>query len=95
MQIDCPEDLFEFIFELLSKIDMVKLENNFVFKGDYSDKVYYKSFFDIDERVIDITNVIILSSDKNYKINTEKSKKIEELNVDIKQYLNDFYKYGL
>lgn len=70
-------------------------ENNLVFKGDYSDKVYYKSFFDIDERVIDITNVVILSSDKNYKINTEKSKKIEELNVDIKQYLNDFYKYGL
>ena len=65
-------------------------ENNFVFKGDYSDKVYYKSFFDIDERVIDITNVVIISSDKNYKIDIEKSKKVEELNVDIKSILRDF-----
>ncbi len=65
-------------------------ENNFVFKGDYSDKIYYKSFFDIDERVIDITNVVIISSDKNYKIDIEKSKKVEELNVDIRSILRDF-----
>ena len=65
-------------------------ENNFVFKGDMSDSVYYKSFFDIDERVIDITNVVIISSDKKYKISS-KTEKIENLGIDIKQYLNDCY----
>ena len=66
-------------------------ENNYVFKGDYSDEVYYKSFFNIDERVIDITNVIIISTDKEYKINSD-TKKIEKLNIDITKYLKDFYK---
>ncbi len=66
-------------------------ENNYVFKGDYSDEVYYKSFFNIDERVIDITNVIIISTDKEYKINND-TNKIEKLNIDITKYLKDFYK---
>ena len=66
-------------------------ENNYVFKGDYSDEVYYKSFFNIDERVIDITNVIIISTDKKYKINSD-TPKIEKLNIDISKYLKDFYK---
>ena len=66
-------------------------ENNYVFKGDYSDEVYYKSFFNIDERVIDITNVIIISTDKEYKINSD-TNKIEKLNIDITKYLKDFYK---
>ncbi|MBQ8887466.1 MAG: hypothetical protein IJY61_07190 [Candidatus Gastranaerophilales bacterium] len=66
-------------------------KNNYVFKGDYSDEVYYKSFFNIDERVIDITNVIIISTDKEYKIGND-TEKIEKLNVDIDMYLKDFYK---
>ena len=65
-------------------------ENNYVFKGNTSDRVYYKSFFDIDERVIDITNVVIISSDKKYKVSSE-TEKIENLGIDIKQYLNDCY----
>lgn len=65
--------------------------NNYVFKGDYSDEVYYKSFFNIGERVIDITNVIIISTDKKYKINSD-TNKIEKLNIDITKYLKDFYK---
>ena len=64
--------------------------HNFLFKGDTSDKVYYKAFFNIDERVIDITNVVIISSDKNYKI-SKNTQKIEQLGIDIKQYLNDCY----
>ena len=64
--------------------------HNFIFKGDTSDKVYYKSFFNLDERVIDITNVVIISSDKNYKI-SKNTQKIEQLGIDIKQYLNDCY----
>ncbi len=64
--------------------------HNFIFKGDTSDKVYYKAFFNIDERVIDITNVVIISSDKDYKI-SKNTQKIEQLEIDIKQYLNDCY----
>ncbi len=66
-------------------------ENNYVFKGDYSDKVYYKSFFNIEERVIDITNVIIISSYKAFEIQKNKDaiNKITSLNIDIGNYLND------
>ena len=64
--------------------------HNFIFKGDTSDKVYYKAFFNIDERVIDITNVVIISSDKKYSI-SKNTEKIEQLGIDIKQYLNDCY----
>lgn len=66
-------------------------EYNHVFKGDYSDEVYYKSFFNVDERVIDITNVIILSTDKYSKIKQNKTieDKIKNLNIDIQKYLKD------
>ena len=68
--------------------------NNLIFKGNHSDKIYYKCFFDIDERVIDITNVIIISSDKYSKINLKKDmiERIKKLNINIKEYLNDYYK---
>lgn len=64
-------------------------EFNKVFKGDYSDKVYYKCFFNLDERVIDITNVIIISSDKSYKIKEKgnETDKILKLGIDINAYL--------
>lgn len=66
-------------------------KNNFVFKGNYSDKVYYKAFFNIDERVIDITNVIIISSDKYYEIqkNNDAINKITSLDINIENYLQD------
>ena len=63
---------------------------NYVFKGNYSDKVYYKSFFNIDKRVIDITNVIIISSDLSQTIDDKGIKNIEKLKVDIKEYLKDY-----
>lgn len=64
---------------------------NIIFKGDYSDKVYYKCFFDVNERVIDITNIIIISSDKYKTITASKDaiEKIKKLNIDITTYLND------
>ncbi len=65
-------------------------KHNLIFKGNTSDKVYYKSFFNLDERVIDITNVVIISSDKQYSVN-KNTEKIEQLGIDIKQYLNDCY----
>lgn len=66
-------------------------KTNYIFKGDYSDKVYYKSFFNLDKRVIDITNTIIISSQKPYKIRPE-YKKFNELKIDIKDYIKDQYK---
>lgn len=67
-------------------------KNNLIFKGNYSDKIYYKSFFNIDERVIDITNVILISSDKFLRISKSEllKNKILKLNVNINNYLNDF-----
>lgn len=63
-----------------------------IYKGDYSDKIYYKSFFDIDERVIDITNLIILSSNShlniNIKANLSKFKSLFK-NIDIDAILKD------
>ena len=65
---------------------------NHIFKGNFSDKVYYKSFFNIDERVIDITNVIIFSTDKYNEISTKKihTNKINQLNIDIIEYMKDY-----
>lgn len=77
-------------FKEFFPIYKTNFKSNFVFKGNQSDKVYYKAFFNIDERVIDITNVVIISSDKEYKIN-KNTKNIEQLGIDIKQYLNDCY----
>lgn len=80
----------KFINEILPVYEKYFVDNK-IFKGNYSDKVYYKSFFNIDERVIDITNVILISSDKNYKINDseERKNKISNLNVEIENYLKD------
>lgn len=65
---------------------------NHIFKGNYSDRVYYKSFFNINERVIDITNVIIISTDKSSIIPKENSIDFKLINIDIDNYLQDLYK---
>ncbi len=69
-------------------------EENFkkvcIFKGNESDRVYYKAFFDIDERVIDITNVIFISSQQNFSI-TSSYEKFKNIDLDIKPYINDLY----
>lgn len=83
-----PKNMF---FKEFFPVYKENFKNNYIFKGNTSDKVYYKSFFNIEERVIDITNVVIISSDKTYKIDETKSEKIEKLGIDIKQYLNDCY----
>lgn len=83
-----PQNIF---FRKYFPIYKKYFKNNIVFKGDYSDKVYYKSFFNIDERVIDTTNVIIYSSDvyKKIKRNIERENKISQLNINIKNYIKD------
>ncbi len=62
-----------------------------LYKGDESDKIYYKSFFNLDERVVDITNLIFISSDKKLDVNFDKEtiKNIEKLGISIHNYLKD------
>lgn len=78
-------------FNEFFSIYRVNFKNNIIFKGNYSDKVYYKSFFNLDERVIDITNVIIISSDKKYKLECSDVvyREIKNLGIDIRYYLSD------
>ena len=68
-----------------------KFKDIYVFKGNESDRVYYKAFFDIDERVIDITNVIIISSNSKMQFNNDYVK-YKEIGIDIKAYLKDIQK---
>ena len=75
-------------FKSLIQVYKSYFKNLFVFKGDESDRVYYKAFFDIDERVIDITNVIIISSDSQMAISSDYAK-IHGLGINIENYIND------
>ncbi|MDD3237432.1 MAG: fused MFS/spermidine synthase [Candidatus Gastranaerophilales bacterium] len=62
-----------------------------VYKGNYSDEVYYKSFFNIDKRVIDITNIITIAANSDYCF-TPSKKQIEKfklINIDMTKYLSD------
>ncbi len=69
-----------------------------IYKGDYSDRVYYKSFFDLDQRVIDVTNVILIASNKysdrdiDRPVSEIDENKFECIGVDIENYLSDLYR---
>ena len=72
----------------LSLIELHK--NNFsyvdIYNGETSNKIFYKTFFNLDEVVFDVTNMILITSDKKYEIkNTGLLNKI----VNIQPYLND------
>ena len=72
----------------LELIEMYKkyFEFVYVYNGEQSNKIFYKTFFDIDEVVFDVTNLILISSNKKYPI--EKNDLIEE-KFEISKYLND------
>lgn len=84
-------ELFIRICELYKR----NFNSNLVFKGDTSDKVYYESFFGIKERVIDITNVVLVSSQKELEIPTSRHdymfsmKKLDSIGINIEPYLAD------
>lgn len=100
-----------FVSNLCSSADLEHKENTFfhslkelyeenfkqtlIFKGNESDRVYYKAFFNIEQRVIDITNLIFISSNSNISLkkdNAQIDKIFEKTNLDINPYLNDLYK---
>ncbi len=58
---------------ILNLIEEYKKEFSFVkiFNGETSNKIFYKTFFDLDEVVLDVTNLILISSNKDYKVNLD------------------------
>ena len=64
------------------------------FKGNYSDKIYYKAFFNIEERVIDITNLIIISSLSPIVYKKNKLFQFKKIfpNINIKEISDDLVK---
>lgn len=97
-----------FVSNLCSSADLTNEENTFfaslietyhsffkqvsVFKGDESDNVYYKAFFDIDERVIDITNIILISSNQKFSVGND-YEKIADIGLDIAPYVADLQSF--
>jgi len=73
-------------------------KNFAVFNGMTSDLTYFKAFFDINKRVLDVTNAIIFASDKEIcaeifnNIGSDDLRKFSALNVDILPYSKDLHK---
>ena len=77
----------KFILNLIDEYKNV-FSNLKLFNGETSNKIFYKTFFNLDEIVLDVTNLIFIASDKNYdftNINVVKNK----LKIDIEKYLKD------
>ena len=72
----------------LGQIDLYRknFKNVCIYNGETSNKIYYKTFFNMDEIVYDVTNMILISSDKKYDIINNGS--LAEI-VDIVPYLSD------
>ena len=93
-----------FVSNMPSSSDILNKKNKFVqnlikkykynfknincYSGKTSNKIYYKTFFNVEEDVFDITNLILISSDKKYEISGD-YKELSAINVDIKPYLDD------
>ena len=74
----------------LKNIYTKHFQKTFVFKGNTSDKVYYKCFFGLDKRVIDVTNVILISTNNlNVEISNSKIENYRTIKLDISPYLQD------
>lgn len=73
-------------------------KNFAVFNGQTSDLTYFKAFFDIDKRVLDVTNAIFFASDKDFdekifnNISDNDLSVISSLGVDITPYSKDLHK---
>ena len=77
----------KFALSLIEKYEK-EFKNINIYNGMTSSKIFYKTFFDIDGIVFDITNLILISSDKKYEID-EKLINIKSIGVDLFDYLKD------
>ena len=85
------------LFKRIKEIYGQNFQNNLIFKGNTSDLIYYKAFFGLNERVIDTTNVILTSGNKNIKIRniSEQDKyKYTKIDIDITKFIDDIYETG-
>lgn len=75
----------------LSMIEKYKsfFEDVRIFNGKTSSKLFYKTFFNLEEIVYDVTNMVLISSDKNYDFKIDE--KISEM-IEIEPYLYDLTK---
>ena len=78
-------------------LDLLKRQKKYfqnikMFNGETSNKIYYKTFFDIDEPVFDITNLILISSEKDYSIN-QNINEIEEIVPNFNEFLGDLVSF--
>lgn len=74
----------------LEEIYKKHFSKTIVFKGNTSDIAYYSAFFGIKQRVIDITNVILVSmKNKDLAIDDSDLSKYSVIGLDIKPYLDD------
>ncbi len=77
----------KFVLKLLEEYK--KFFNNInIYSGETSNKIYYKVFYDIDCAVYDITNLILISSSKKYKLSSNYSI-FEKIKLNIEPYLSD------
>jgi len=93
-----------FVSNMPSSADVLNPQNTFVlklledykntfkfvnlYKGNTSDRIYYKAFFDLDERAVDITNLIFISSDRELQP-AGSIQEIEKLGISINDYISD------
>lgn len=78
-------------------LDLLKRQKKYfqnikMFNGETSNKIYYKTFFDIDEPVFDITNLILILSEKDYSIN-QNINEIEEIVPNFNEFLGDLVSF--
>ncbi|MBQ8847957.1 MAG: hypothetical protein IJ003_03345 [Candidatus Gastranaerophilales bacterium] len=64
-------------------------KNVLIFNGETSNEIFYKTFFDLDEIVLDVTNLIMISADIDLKISEKNITEIVKLKIDINKYLKD------
>lgn len=89
--INNPKNIF---FKKLKKLYNKNFLQAKFFIGNYSDKIYYSCFYNLEERVIDITNIIILSSNQPITLldkMSEKTKTFKSIfpNIEINEILHD------
>lgn len=73
--------------------NLIKKYNNYfkninLYNGKTSNRIYYKTFFNTDEDIFGITNLILISSNKEYKISKD-FENIKKLNIDILSFIED------
>ncbi len=77
----------KFVLNLIQKYSET-FQNIKLYNGKTSNKIFYKVFFNTEEDILNITNLIIISSEKEIKLK-DKKQDIEKIGINITKYLQD------